>query len=332
MKPSLTDIPVALIFFTRPDLLQITFEAIRRAKPNKLFLIQDGPRKANQTDLLNIGKCREIVSIIDWDCEVYKNYSEENLGCGMRVYSGIKWAFEYVDRLLVLEDDCVPAQSLFPFTAELLERYKNDDRIGIICGMNNLGIYDKTPNDYFYTTSGSIWGWATWKRVWDTMEYDLEFIEDNYSTKIVYQTDSKLEGMGKFLLNNLQLGNRLTSWSFQLGMNILLQSQLNIVPKYNLVTNIGMSENGANSVSSIQYMPKGLRSLYYMKTYTLNFPLKHPKYIINDLEFKQKLDRLMGNGYPIIKFYRLMESIIYRILGGDFSSIKKGFNRRLKIK
>lgn len=324
--------PVALIFFSRPDLLKVTFDAIRLAKPKKLFLIQDGPRANSKTDVSNIVKCREIVSNVDWDCEVYNNYSEENLGCGLRVYTGIKWAFEHVDRLLILEDDCVPAQSLFPFTAELLERYKNDDRIGIICGMNNLGVYNETPNDYFYTTSGSIWGWATWKRVWDTMEYDLGFLKDNYSTKIVYQTDAKLKGMGKFLLDNLARGKRLSSWSFQLGMNILLKSQLNIVPKYNLVTNIGMSENGANSVSSIKYMPKGLRSLYYMKTYTVTFPLKHPKYVVNDLEFKKKLDRLMGDGYPLVQFYRLMESITYRVVGGDFKSIIKGFKRRFGIK
>lgn len=323
------NIPTALIFFARPDLLEVTFAEIRKAKPNKLFLIQDGAREANQTDLINIQKCREIVSNIDWDCEVYKNFSDGNLGCGMRVYSGIKWAFEHVDRLLVLEDDCVPAQALFPFTAELLERYKNDDRIGIICGMNNLGVYDEAPNDYFYTTSGSIWGWATWKRVWETVEYDLGFLKDNYSTKKVYQTDSKLEGMGKFLLDNLAQGKRLSSWSFQLGMNVLLQSQLNIVPKYNLIRNIGMSENGANSVSSIQFMPKGLRSLYYMRTYSFDFPLKHPKYVVNDLEFKKRLDRLMGDGYLLVQFYRLIESILYRIIGGDFSSITKGLKRRL---
>lgn len=329
MKPFLIDIPVAVIFFARPDLLQITFEAIREARPKKLFLIQDGARINNESDSINIKKCREIINNIDWDCEVYKNYSEENLGCGLRVYSGITWAFEHVDRLLVLEDDCVPAQALFPFTAELLEKYKDDNRVGIICGMNNLGVYNETPNDYFYTTSGSIWGWATWKRVWDTMEYDLVFLNDKYSTKIVYQTDSKLKEMGKFLLDNLEQGKRLSSWSFQLGMNNLLQSQLNIVPKYNLITNIGMSENSANSVSSIKFMPKGLRNLYFMKTYSLVFPLKHPKYMVNDLEFKKRLDRLMGDGYPMVKFYRLIESIVYRIIGGDFTSIVKGFKRRI---
>ena len=323
-----TTVPVALIFFARPDLLEITFEAVKVAKPNKLFLIQDGARINNEKDKVNIEKCRKIVDAIDWDCEVYKNYSEENLGCGRRVSSGIKWAFEQVDRLLVLEDDCVPAQSLFPFTAELLEKYKNDDRIGMICGMNNLGVYEEAPNDYFFTLSGSIWGWATWKRVWDNFEYNLEFLDDSYSTDLVFKTEKKLESLSDYITKNLKEGKKLTSWTFQLGMNMFLQSQLNIVPKHNLISNIGMAEDGANSVSSLKFMPKGLRRLYFMKTYTLKFPLKHPKYIVNDTEFKKKLDRLMGDGHSFVKFYRLLESITYRIIGGDFSSIIKGFKRR----
>jgi hypothetical protein len=322
------NIPLALIFFARPDLLDLTFAAIREAKPQQLFLIQDGARISNTNDLENIIKCREIVENIDWECEVYKNYSDENLGCGMRIFSGLNWAFQYVDRLLIIEDDCVPAMSLFPFAADLLEKYKDDGRIGMISGMNNLGLYEDTQNDYFFTTSGSIWGWATWKRVWDKVEYDLDFLNDKYASNIIFNTDVKLEPMGKILSNTLNEGKKLSSWSYQLGMNILLQNQLNIVPKYNMINNIGMSENGANSVSSLRFMPKGLRRLYYMKTYDYKFPLKHPKYVVNDLEFKKKLDRAMGDGHPFVQFYRKMESIIYRIVGGDFAALKKGFKKK----
>lgn len=323
-----SEVPVALIFFARPDLLKVTFAAIREARPSKLFLIQDGAREGNRKDEKKIKECRDVVANIDWECEVYTNYSDSNLGCGGRVYSGLSWAFQYVDRLLVLEDDCVPSPSLFPFTADLLERYKNDIRVGMISGMNNLGVYEDCPNDYFFTTSGSIWGWATWKRVWDNVEYDLEFFKDAYSTSIVLKTDSKLKGMGEVLSGKLRKGHKLSSWSYQLGMAILLQHQMNIVPKYNMINNIGMSEDGANSVSSLRFMPKGLRKLYYMKTYDYKFPLKHPKYVVNDLEFKKRLDRLMGDGYPVVQLYRIVESLFYRIIDGDFSSVKKGFKRR----
>ncbi len=320
--------PIALIFFARPDLLYSTFQEIKKAKPKQLFLIQDGARKNNTTDEDNILKCREIVKDIDWECEVHTNYLDHNVGCGMRVFSGISWAFTFVDRLLILEDDCVPAQDLFPFTAQLLERYKDDHRMGIICGMNNLGVHDKTPHDYFFTTSGSIWGWATWKHVWDLVDYNLEFLKDAYATNLVFNSDSKLQKLARFLRNTLDKDKAFTSWSFQLGMSILMNSKLNIVPKYNMISNIGLSNDGANTVSSIRYVSRGLRSIYYMKTYPLNFPLNHPTYIVNDHEFKKKIDRLMGDGYPLVQLFRLIESVVYRILGGEFKSLIKGFKRR----
>jgi hypothetical protein len=114
-------------------------------------------------------------------------------------------------------------------------------------------------------------------------------------------------------------------------MAILLNYQLNIVPKYNMISNIGMSEDGANSVSSLRFMPKGLRRLYYMKTYDYKFPLQHPKYVVNDLDFKKRLDKVMGDGYPFIQFFRKVESILYRIIGGDYKSLVKGFKKRLNV-
>ena len=331
MKTSFTNVPVALIFFARPDVLRITFEAIRRAKPKTLFLIQDGSRVNRQDDLTKIVECRGIVENIDWDCEVYKNYSEENLGCGMRVYSGVSWAFQYVDRLAIIEDDCVPSLDFFQFCEEILERYKDDERIDMISGMNNLGVYDKTPYDYFFSTAGSIWGWATWKRAWNSIDFNMEYINDPDAERLITNLYGKsLYKRVRTMHKKLKRGERLTSWSLQRGMNMFLYSGLIVVPQKNLITNVGLTENGANSLSSIKFIPKALRSVYYMKTYEINFPLKHPKYIINDIDYKRKLDRLMGKGHPWVRFFRTIESITYRIIFGDFKSIFKGLKRRLQ--
>lgn len=319
--------PTALIFFARPDVLQITFDAIKKAQPSQLFLIQDGPRLHHEQDLINIQKCRDIVSHIDWECEVFQNYATTNMGCGLRVYSGIKWAFEHTDRLLVIEDDCVPHLSLFPFATDLLERYKDDTRISIICGMNNLGVYDAVESDYFFSTSGSIWGWATWKRVWDAVDYEMGFMNNDYATPLVFKTDTKLERMGKNLVQQLRSNKKLSSWSYQLGMSMYLNNQLNIVPKRNMIANIGITMNSANSTDDMKYIPKAQRVLYNMTTYDVSFPLQHPQYVVNDLVFKRKLDRLMGDGFPLVRLYRQLETIYYRILEGQlgylFTKIKQ---------
>ena len=122
MESYRTDVPVAIVFFNRPDTLKRVFEAVRAAKPERLFLIQDGARKGNQKDLENIEKCRSVVENIDWECEVSRDYSEENLGCGKRIFSGITKAFESVDRLIIIEDDIVVSPDFFRFCAENLKK------------------------------------------------------------------------------------------------------------------------------------------------------------------------------------------------------------------
>lgn len=331
MKSFLVDIPIALIFFARPDVLKETFFSIKRARPSKLFLIQDGARTGRGDDLKNIQLCRDIVKDIDWDCEVRTNFSEENLGCGMRIFSGISWAFQHVDRLAIIEDDCNPCDSFFKFCEVLLEYYKNDERLDMICGMNHLGVYEYTPYDYFFSMAASPWGWATWKRVWDSVDYDMNFLKDSDAERLIVNLFGKfMFDEGRKKLSALETGRKLSSWSYQKGLSTLLQSRLVIVPKYNLITNIGLSENSANSVSSLKYIPKGLRRIYFMKTHEIKFPLKHPKYVINDVHYKKKVDRIMGVGHPLVCFYRTCESVLYRLTAGNFSSLLKGLKSRLK--
>lgn len=113
---------------------------MKKAKPAKLFLACDGARDGNKNDIENIEKCKAIVEDIDWDCKVYKDYAETNMGCGMRPQTAIKNAFDHTEQLIVLEDDCVPHRDFFPYMAEMLERYKDDTRIGLISGFNHFWI------------------------------------------------------------------------------------------------------------------------------------------------------------------------------------------------
>ena len=122
-KPALTDVPVLLIFFARPESLGLVFEQIKEARPQKLFLYQDGARDNRPDDIINIEKCRKIVDEIDWECEVYRKYQERNIGCDPSEYIAQKWIFEYVNQAIILEDDDVPSQSFFPFCKELLDKY-----------------------------------------------------------------------------------------------------------------------------------------------------------------------------------------------------------------
>ncbi|MFR6298125.1 MAG: hypothetical protein ACLUML_02715 [Acutalibacteraceae bacterium] len=160
------DLAVLIVFFSRPETLKKVFEQVKKAKPAKLFLACDGARDGNKNDIENIEKCKAIVEDIDWDCKVYKDYAETNMGCGMRPQTAIKNAFDHTEQLIVLEDDCVPHRDFFPYMAEMLERYKDDTRIGLISGFNHFLDWNCGNYSYFFTKVGPMAGaWATWKRV-----------------------------------------------------------------------------------------------------------------------------------------------------------------------
>ena len=319
-----TTVPVYMNFFNRPEVLAEVFKAVKKAKPQKLFLACDGAREGNLKDIENTKKCKEIVSDIDWECEVYHNYSDINLGCGMRMYSGISWAFEYVDRLIILEDDCVPSQDFFPFCEDLLEQYKDDKRIHSISAMNHLGTYGKIPYSYLFGRM-CCWGWATWKRSWQQVEYEMDFLDDDHSMQCVekkfpYYTTARQ--IGNKRKNILKKGERLSAWAYQCGMSVALNEQLSIIPNVNLITNIGLTTESSHATNDIKKLSRKTQQYFNAPVYKMVFPLKHPKYMIEDRIYYEEVEKKYR-----ITFFTLAESVIRRLIYAEKGEIKQMINK-----
>src|SRR5262245_44252833 len=158
------DIPVAFLIFNRPGVTRRVFAEIARARPKRLLVVADGPRSADEAE-----KCvaaRSVIDQVDWDCEVLINFSDVNLGCKRRVSSGLDWVFEHCDGAIILEDDCLPSQAFFPYCAELLEKYRDDDRVMMISGNNFQFGRKHSPYSYYFSRYAHIWGWASWRMAW----------------------------------------------------------------------------------------------------------------------------------------------------------------------
>lgn len=308
-KPYKIDVAVLLVFFSRPKCFAQVFEQVKKARPSKLFLYQDGAREGNQRDIEGIRRCREIAEDIDWDCEVYTLYQEKNFGCDPSEYIAQKWAFSHVEKCIILEDDDVPSQSFFPFCKELLDKYENDERINMICGMNNLETVS-SPYSYLFTHTGSIWGWASWRRVIDSWEGDYAFLNEGYDKELLLAS-LKMRGIktrSKLAVWEANKQSGVEHYETILGVGQYVNSRLNIVPTKNMIHNIGNTpEGGTHSTCGIETIPKGLRKIFTMPTYEIDFPLKHPKYVIEDVEYRKKLYRIMGSGHPFVSFYRRVE-------------------------
>lgn len=309
LAPYSIDVPVLLIFFNRPGCFSEVFEQVKKARPSKLFLYQDGARNGNNRDVIGVAKCREIALDIDWECEVHTFFQEKNVGCDPSEFIAQKWAFEHVDKCIILEDDDVPSQSFFPFCKELLDKYEKDTRINMICGMNNLETVE-SPYSYLFSETGSIWGWATWKRVADLWEENYDLCKNKFwLEKLCTMLDRKgLMGSKRKprWLSHCKDGK--AYYETILGVGQLANNMVNIVPTKNMINNIGNnSEGGTHSVSGLEMIPRGLRRIFTMKRHEIDFPLKHPPYVIVDDDFQKGLFRIMGVGHPWIKRWRLLE-------------------------
>jgi hypothetical protein len=293
-KPYLIDVPVRVNIWIRPECQRKQFEVLKQARPSIMFLQSDGGRNDNEWEA--IFENRKIFDEeVDWDCTIYKFYEDHNNGIytmGRKVSEAI---WNKVDRCIFLEDDYVPAVSFFRFCAELLEEYKDDERIEMICGNNVFGTYpDAEPYDYFFTENGwSIWGIATWKRTIDR-EYPLEYANNEYIKRCLKANVTefwykKVDGYCKGEL----VDNHVPGGEYFHAINSALFHRLSIVPTRNMIKNIGTV--GAH-VDYSGIKAENIPSYFYLPTYEIEFPIKHPKYVIDDKVFGMKYEELLGHG------------------------------------
>lgn len=282
---------VLFIYFNNLERTRAVFEQIRKARPAVLFLYQDGARagKGEEKKALEV---REFVeNNIDWECIVHKKYQPTNVGCDPSEYLAQTWAFSIVDKCIVLEDDDVPNLSFFRFCWELLLKYEHDSRIGIICGMNNLTTYGPNNADYFFTRSGSIWGWATWKRVIDNWDKDYSWLDDERSLKIVEEWYKNKKAYQNFVrLAERRRESKIEYYETILGVSLILNHQLNIVPCKNMISNIGVN-GGVHTSGSFKAMLKKRQRLFFKETYELDGQLRHPTEVAEDARYKMLVDR-----------------------------------------
>ena len=284
-------IPVVFIVYNRPELTKITFKKIKIHKPKKLFIICDGP-KNNLLDRNKCQKVRSIVSRINWQCKVYKNFSNKNLGCKKRIITGLNWVFTKVNQAIIIEDDCLVNKSFFKFCYQLLNKYKFNARVFMITGTNLLENYSQ-KKDYFYSNYGIIWGWATWKRSWKKYKYQKYFWK-RYRNKI----DWNFLGFNNIAINHwINLFNKVyfknyNTWDYQLWASMWLNKSYAIVPRLNMVTNLGFNSKATHTKYQADKKKKKKNNICNIKEY--NESINHDKFYE---------DKLVEKYYSINNYY-----------------------------
>ncbi|WP_434037639.1 nucleotide-diphospho-sugar transferase [Formosa sp. 4Alg 33] len=289
------DTPILLLVFNRPEVTKASFESVKAAKPKYLFIAADGPRSEKSNEVELCAKTREtILNEIDWDCEVKTLFRTENLGCRKAVEEAIDWFFESVEYGIILEDDCLADASFYPFCQDLLEKYRTDDRVGMISG-NNFGFNLFDPElSYSFSKHGLIWGWATWKRAWTKYRMvEQEFNEE--LGNVVLSNISNNPAFIKKWWNNAKfdLTDQTLIWDFIWGVTRYTNNYLVIRPKYNMVANIGFGEGATHTKSPVKEV--------FLQTKAINLPLQHPKFVVADTVSDKELEKFIIGDAPAPK-------------------------------
>ena len=329
--PAKTDVAVLLLFFTRSDTFRQVFDAVRAARPSRLLLYQDGPR--GEKDMAGIMACRQIVSdeAIDWECEVHRNYQEHNQGCDPSGFLSHQWAFSLYDKVIVLEDDVVPSESFFPFCKEMLDRYEHDERIAMVAGFNTDEVTAGVPDDYFFTSVLSIWGWASWRRVARRWEGDYAFMRDAYSMgrlKAVARQRGYRNTMLKMFADHSRSGKQFFETIY--WADLILNSGLTVMPVRNLVNNVGLTTDSTHFSAQLSTTPRRLRRIFTMARHELQFPLRHPRYVIEDVDYKERRYKVLGWNHPWVKVQYSLEELWLNLKRGNLAVIGRSVVRRAR--
>lgn len=278
--------PVLFLIFNRPDTTGLVFEKIREARPSRLYIAADGPRKNKVDEEKLCYEARSIAEKVDWPCELKTLFREDNLGCKYAVSSAIDWFFNQEEQGIILEDDCLPSNDFFRLCDLLLEKYKDDTRITQIAGCNFQDGRKRGDASYYFSNSLEVWGWASWRRVWKMYDPELKNYDDDDARKAVSTLFNEPIVTEEYvsIFKELKAG-KVDTWDYQLKFLSFFNNGLCIIPNANLISNIGFRADATHTLTpndkfeNLPLMP-------------LENTISHPRSILPDKEADAHLQNI----------------------------------------
>lgn len=289
--PAMQSAPVLFTIFNRPEQTLETFRAIRAGRPSRLYVSADGPRPDRPADRSQCLATRDIIQQVDWDCEVFTLFRDQNVGCKRSMAEGISWFFENEPAGIVIEDDCVADRSFFRFCTELLQRYADDKRIGMISGINHYGVQSDSSVSYHFSRLGRIWGWASWRDRWALYSDRLDLYGDRIEQlRATIGETSRYREMFFSIVDRDQSG-QISTWDCYWELALHANHLLTIRPRMNLVSNIGFGDAATHT--------SGTADVRLLRHHEMPFPIVHPAEVEHDARGDRLHERsLYPNSWP----------------------------------
>lgn len=271
--------PVLFIVFRRPDLTRTVWDAIRAANPVRVYVACDGPRPGRAGEADQVQRVRDLIDRDSAGLDVRRLYQPTNLGCGRGVSTAINWFFEHEPEGIILEDDCLPDPSFFPFCSELLDRYRDDTNVMQVAGFNPLGEPQAWESDYVFSHYGWQWGWATWRRAW--RHFDLAMASwPDFKRAGLHRGTNFWPARVAILDRTFEGG--VDTWDYQWAYAMASRSGMSAVPRQSLIQNIGLGEG-------THYQGRRGRPTATARAAAIAAPLRHPGFIVPAPDFDRAL-------------------------------------------
>ena len=287
--------PILIIAWRRPKQTKQLINKIRQINPENLYIACDGPKHENELDDKKVEKTKDL--LLRSFTEVNKKnylFCENNQGCKLGVTNAINWFFKHEEEGIILEDDCIPHLDFFKFCQEMLEIYRNDERVWSITGHNQQNNIQRGCGTYYFSKYPRSWGWATWRRCW--AKYDLDIRDwPNIKSKGILKNKFKNRREINFwekILDNIYFYNSPDTWDYQWTLSSFLNSGLTIVPNKNLIENIGFDEDATHTFIG---GANNSRSTSQEKNNSI-FPTIHPDYFVINKKADEIVDILEYSG------------------------------------
>lgn len=264
-------------------------DCVRQARPNKIYFAVDGPRADHPDDRDAVAQVQAIAQTVDWPCEVKTRFRETNLGCAYAIPDAISWMLSQEPYGIILEDDIRPVEGFFRFETELLERYKDDERVGLVSGFNHYGFQTNQKESYHFTNRADIWGWGTWSRVWKDYSVDIRPIRRQIEETIDrFSPVRRVCDAMRSALDSVSC-NRPTTWDFQFSFLMAVKGYLAASPRKRLTTNVGIGDTRAVHCTAFLY-----DSTLYGERWVCDAPIVHPAEVTPDQKAIRLTERRMA--------------------------------------
>ena len=239
------NLPLVIILYRRPRLVSELLAVLKAVRPSKIWLVADGPKNSREAELCRQARS-EAENAICWPCDVRRVYADANLGLKKRIETGLDQVFEIEEAAVILEEDCHPTPNFFLFCEAMLEKYRNEPKVGAISGNCFLPEKQVLVTDYYFSRYVHIWGWATWARAWKAYDRRRWAWPKQGFCKLFPNADRTEEAYWNRIFGRVASGE-LSTWDYCWISWFWMQDWVSITPAQNLVRNVGFGPDATNT-------------------------------------------------------------------------------------